>query len=125
MNIFTKIAVIGTSVLALGGLVACQSTHTPTAGERPMMKDKAERGDMRGGHGRGEKHEGRGRGEHGERGGKERMTAEQRAAFDAQVKQACLGKEGQNVSITLNGQTIQGTCTMKLQPTPPATTATP
>lgn len=109
MKQIAKIAMLCTSLVAMGGLVACQSTSsTNQKSEHRMMKH-------------GEHH-------NAERGyfGKKRMTEEERAqheqrraAFDAQVKQACAGKEGQTVKLTIDNKTVEGTCEVKFKPVKP------
>lgn len=113
MKQIAKIAMLCTSLVAMGGLVACQSTSSANQkSEHRMMKH----GDQR--------DEGRG----GERGhsGKKHMTEEEnaqheqhRAAFEAQVKQACAGKEGQTVKLTIDNKTVEGTCEVKFKPVKP------
>ncbi|NNH39103.1 hypothetical protein [Acinetobacter terrae] len=104
MNSMTKIALVGASVLSIGALTACQSTHT--------VKDK-DSDHARMMHDHHQKHD-------------HKMTPEQREQFQQaraerkqvfeQIQKACDNKAvGQSVQIKAGEKTIDGTCSMRLK----------
>ena len=100
----TKIALVGASVLSIGALTACQSTHT--------VKDK-DSDHARMMHDHHQKHD-------------HKMTPEQRKQFQQtraerkqvfeQIQKACDNKAvGQSVQIKAGEKTIDGTCSMRFK----------
>ena len=105
MNSMTKMALVGASVLSIGALTACQSTHT--------VKDK-DGHHARMMHDRHQKHD-------------HKMTPEQREQFQQaraerkqvfeQIQKACDAKAaGTAVQIKAGEKTINGTCVMQFNP---------
>lgn len=103
MNSMIKIALVGTSILSLGALTACQSSHSVKDNDHArMMKDHHPQ------------HE-------------RKMTAEQREQFKQsrherkqvfeQIQKACDSKAaGTAVQIQAGEKTLDGTCTMTFKP---------
>ena len=105
MNSMTKMALVGASVLSIGALTACQSTHT--------VKDK-DNDHARMMHDHHQKHD-------------HKMTPEQREQFQQaraerkqvfeQIQKACDAKAaGTAVQIKAGEKTINGTCVMQFNP---------
>lgn len=101
MNKMTKIALATASILSVGALTACQSTHTPKDADQPQRM-----------HGHKQDHH---------------MTPEQREQFKEKraerkqvmqnIKQACDGKTvGSAVQIKVGEQTLDGTCAISFKP---------
>lgn len=103
MNSMIKIALVGTSILSLGALTACQSSHSVKDNDHArMMKDHHPR------------HE-------------RKMTDEQREQFKQarherkqvfeQIQKACKSKAaGTAVQIQAGEKTLEGTCSMTFKP---------
>jgi len=104
MNSMIKIALVSASVLSIGALTACQSTHTVKGKDSDharMMHDHHQKHDHK-------------------------MTPEQREQFQQtraerkqvfeQIQKACDGKSvGQFVQIKAGDKTIDGTCSMRFK----------
>ena len=103
MNSMIKIALVGTSILSLGALTACQSSHSIKENDHARMM-----------HDHHPQHE-------------RKMTAEQREQFKQarherkqvfeQIQKACDSKAvGTAVQIQAGDKTLDGTCSMTFKP---------